>query len=183
MSLEHALLVSLRERPGTGIELARRFDRTVGFFWQATHQQIYRVLRRMEVDGWVAASVGDGRSTERRYQVTGAGGRELARWIALPTEVEPLRSTVAVKMRGAAYGDRAALLDQLHALRLEHEARLAHYRQLEREQFPDPDALGEHARDVWLVLRGGLRQEEYWLAWLGDYLEAWTSRPTTSGAP
>ena len=58
MSLEHALLVSLRERPGTGIELARRFDRSIGFFWQATHQQIYRVLRRMEDDGWVSASTG-----------------------------------------------------------------------------------------------------------------------------
>ena len=70
MALEHALLVSLRERPGTGIELTRRFDRSIGFFWRATHQQIYRVLRRMEADGWVAASAGDSRRTERRYEVT-----------------------------------------------------------------------------------------------------------------
>ncbi|MCW2867763.1 MAG: PadR family transcriptional regulator, partial [Marmoricola sp.] len=65
MALEHALLVALSERPGTGIELARRFDRTIGFFWQATHQQIYRTLRRMEADGWVRAEATGGRSTER----------------------------------------------------------------------------------------------------------------------
>ncbi|GAB3990808.1 PadR family transcriptional regulator [Nocardioides marmoraquaticus] len=184
MSLEHALLVSLRERPGTGIELARRFDRTVGFFWQATHQQIYRVLRRMEADGWLATSAGEGRSTERRYAPTDAGLAELARWIAEPTEPAALRSEVAVKMRGAAYGDRAALLEQLRGLRLEHQARLAHYEQLEREQFPDPTALSEHARDVWLVLRGGLRQEQYWVDWLTDYLDAWASTgSTTEGAP
>ena len=53
MALEHALLVSLRERPATGIELTRRFDRSIGFFWRATHQQIYKVLRRMEGDRWV----------------------------------------------------------------------------------------------------------------------------------
>src|SRR6187551_3776004 len=47
MALEHALLVSLSERPGTGIELTCRFDRSIGFFWRATHQQIYKVLRRM----------------------------------------------------------------------------------------------------------------------------------------
>lgn len=180
MSLEHALLVSLRERPGTGIELARRFDRTVGFFWQATHQQIYRVLRRMEADGWLATSAGDGRSTERRYAPTEAGLAELARWIAEPTEPAALRSEVAVKMRGAAYGDREALLAHLHGLRLEHQARLAHYEQLEREQFPDPTVLSEHARDVWLVLRGGLRQEQYWVDWLTDYLDAW--QPTPTGA-
>ena len=180
MSLEHALLVSLRERPGTGIELARRFDRTVGFYWQATHQQIYRVLRRMQADGWLTESPGPGRSTERRYDLTDAGRAELARWLATPTPVEPLRSEVAVKMRGAAYGDRAALLEQLRGLRLEHEARLTHYRQLEREQFPEPTGLEDHALDVWLVLRGGIRQEEYWIAWLTDYLDTWATSPATS---
>src|SRR6478672_2427592 len=66
VALEHALLVSLRERPATGIELTRRFDRSIGFFWRATHQQIYKVLRRMEGDRWITASAGDARSTERR---------------------------------------------------------------------------------------------------------------------
>ncbi|MEU0155402.1 PadR family transcriptional regulator [Micromonospora fulviviridis] len=42
MSLEHAILVSLLEQPASGYELARRFDRSIGRFWTATHQQIYR---------------------------------------------------------------------------------------------------------------------------------------------
>lgn len=32
MSLPHVLLTSLLERPSTGFELARRFDRSMGFF-------------------------------------------------------------------------------------------------------------------------------------------------------
>ncbi len=47
MSLPHVLLTSLLERPNTGFELARRFDRSMGFFWNATHQQIYRELNNM----------------------------------------------------------------------------------------------------------------------------------------
>ncbi len=47
MSLAHVLLTSLLEKPSTGIELARRFDRSMGFFWNATHQQIYRELNAM----------------------------------------------------------------------------------------------------------------------------------------
>ena len=47
MSLAHVLLTSLVEKPSTGIELARRFDRSMGFFWNATHQQIYRELNGM----------------------------------------------------------------------------------------------------------------------------------------
>ena len=56
MSLPHARLTSLAERPGSGSELASRFDRSIGYFWQATHQQIYRELARLEAAGWVEAA-------------------------------------------------------------------------------------------------------------------------------
>jgi DNA-binding PadR family transcriptional regulator len=57
MALEHAILVSLSERAASGLDLTRRFDKSIGFFWSATHQQIYRVLGRMEADGWVTCEV------------------------------------------------------------------------------------------------------------------------------
>jgi DNA-binding PadR family transcriptional regulator len=180
MALEHALLVSLSERPGTGIELTRRFDRSIGFFWRATHQQIYKVLRRMEADGWLSAGAGDSRSTERRYTVTGRGRRELARWIESPTHAAALRSEVAVKMRGASYGDRQRLLAHLEDLVAEHRTRQAHFEELERRQFPDPSALNGQRLDTWLVLRGGIRQERFWVEWLTEYVEAWANRPTTT---
>jgi DNA-binding PadR family transcriptional regulator len=176
MALEHALLVSLRERPATGIELTRRFDRSIGFFWRATHQQIYKVLRRMEADGWVAAAAGDSRSTERRYSVTRAGERVLADWIGSPTPAVALRSELAVKMRGASYGDRRRLLGHMRELVEDHRTRLNHFEQLEREQFPQtsdqPESLTGHELDTWLVLRGGIKQEQFWIEWLTEYLQA-----------
>ena len=171
MALEHALLVSLRERPATGIELTRRFDRSIGFFWRATHQQIYKVLRRMEGDGWVSAGAGDSRSTERRYTVTPTGQRVLAEWIGSPTPAVTLRSDLAVKMRGASYGDRVQLLAHVADLVADHRTRLDHFEQLEREQFPDTDRLESHDLDTWLVLRGGIKQEQFWIEWLTEYLE------------
>ena len=35
MALEHALLVALSERPASGLELTRRFEKSLGFFWHA----------------------------------------------------------------------------------------------------------------------------------------------------
>ncbi len=172
MALEHALLVSLSERPATGIELTRRFDRSIGFFWKATHQQIYRVLRRMEDDGWLTAGAGESRSTERRYAVTPTGHKELAAWIETPTPAPDLRSEVAVKMRGASYGDREVLLTRLERLVAEHQTRRAHFEQLEREQFPDPASLTGQQLDTWLVLLGGIKQEQFWVEWLGEYVDA-----------
>ena len=53
MAIEHAILVALSERSATGYDLARRFDASIGHFWRATHQQIYKVLARMDENGWV----------------------------------------------------------------------------------------------------------------------------------
>ena len=139
MALEHAILVSLSERPASGLDLTRRFDASIGFFWSATHQQIYRVLARMEADGWVTSrSVAQhGRPDKKVYDVADAGRAELARWIATPTPMESFRSDVAVKLRGASYGDRAAVLAQVEQQRAEHATRLAHYEQLAARDYPD----------------------------------------------
>lgn len=48
MSLPHAILTALLEKPSSGLELTRRFDRSIGYFWSATHQQIYRELGKLE---------------------------------------------------------------------------------------------------------------------------------------
>jgi DNA-binding PadR family transcriptional regulator len=174
MALEHAILVSLSERPASGLDLTRRFDRSIGFFWSATHQQIYRVLGRMESDGWVrSTSVAQhGRPAKKVYDVAAAGRGELSRWITADTPMEQFRSEVAVKLRAASYGDRAAVLAQVEEHRAEHATRLAHYEQLATGY--DPTSLTGHELDVYLVLRGGIRLEQFWVDWLTEYLTAHT---------
>ncbi|EMY32485.1 putative PadR family transcriptional regulator, partial [Arthrobacter crystallopoietes BAB-32] len=70
MSLPHAILTALLEKPGSGAELTRRFDRSFGFFWPATHQQIYRELAKLERDGLVSSAGRDGsRGRAKDYRV------------------------------------------------------------------------------------------------------------------
>ena len=185
MALEHAILVSLRERPASGLDLARRFDKSIGFFWSATHQQIYRVLARMEADGWVSSAAVEqhGRPDKKVYEVTAAGREQLASWLASPIPTEKFRSELAVRLRGASYGQRAAVLDTVRAQRADHATRLAHYEQLAARDFPDPTALTGQQLDVYLVLRGGIRLEEFWVDWLTEYLDAHdAARATASEA-
>ncbi len=174
MALEHVLLVALREQPGSGLELTRRFERSLGYFWHATHQQIYRVLARMEADGWVAVETvaQTGRPDKRTFTVTAVGEEALAAWLDAPTPTETFRSEVAVKLRGASYGDRAAVLDLVRDHLVEHTARLAHYEQLADRDYPDPAALTGPDLDRHLVLRGGIGLERFWVTWLTEYLEA-----------
>lgn len=180
VALPHAILVSLCEQSGSGYELARRFDRSIGYFWTATHQQIYRTLRAMEDDGWVHVTpvVQRGRPDKKVYTVSEAGRAELARWIAEPLTgrggalSDTRTRDVAVKLRGAAYGEPAALRAQITALRAERGQLLDTYRGLQKRQFPDPPALRGSALHQYLVLRGGIRAEESTIDWLDEVIAA-----------
>ncbi len=174
MALEHALLVALSEQPASGLDLSRRFARSIGFFWSATHQQIYRVLARMDRDGWVEVTevAQTGRPDKKVYAVSPAGREVLAAWLAAPTETQSLRSELAVKLRGASFGDRGAVLEVVRSHLADHATRLDHYTRLMARDYPRPEALTGADLDQYLVLRGGIRLEEFWIGWLTEYLEA-----------
>ena len=54
----------------------------------------------------------------------------------------------------------------------DHATRLEHYRRLRDRDYPEPGALTGLELDQYLVLRGGIRLEEFWVDWLTEYLEA-----------
>ncbi|MEU6327955.1 PadR family transcriptional regulator [Streptomyces sp. NPDC047049] len=175
MALDHAILVSLLEKPGSGYELARRFDRSIGYFWTATHQQIYRVLKRMESDGWVDVREvpQQARPDKKEYSVAAPGRAALSGWLHEPIEPESVRHDLAVKIRGAAFDDPAALIREVERHHQAHTDRLAHYLAGERRDFTGPEApatpdAGQELQHV--VLRGGIAYERMTLAWLDDVL-------------
>lgn len=187
MAIEHAILVSLLEKPGSGYELARRFERSIGYFWTASHQQIYRVLKRMESEGWVDVQdvPQQGRPDKKEYSVAALGRTALSTWLHEPIEPESIRHDLAVKIRGAAFDDPAALIGEVERHRQAHTERLARYLAGEERDFPGPHAPGATAdgppgasggsldagRELQhVVLRGGIAYERMTLAWLDDVL-------------
>ncbi|QEV16489.1 PadR family transcriptional regulator [Streptomyces alboniger] len=175
MALEHAILVSLLEQPGSGYELARRFERSIGYFWTATHQQIYRVLKRMEGDGWIDARevAQQTRPDKKEYSVTAQGRSVLAEWLHEPIAPESVRHELAVKIRGAAFDDPVALIREVERHREAHADRLARYLAGELRDFTGPEApsapdAGQELQHV--VLRGGIAYERMTLAWLDDVI-------------
>jgi DNA-binding PadR family transcriptional regulator len=80
VSLRHALLGMLAVRPGTGYELAQRFDTSMSNAWYASHSQIYPELGKLEEAGMVEV-VGQGARRSRTFAVTDAGREELRDWM------------------------------------------------------------------------------------------------------
>ncbi len=175
MALEHAILVSLLEQPGSGYELARRFERSIGYFWTATHQQIYRVLGRMEGDGWIDVRhvQQEARPDKKEYSVAAAGRAALSAWLHEPIQPDSVRHELAVKIRGAAFDDPAALIHEVERHHGAHSDRLTRYLAGELRDFTGPDAPapGDAGRELQhVVLRGGIAYERMTLAWLEDVL-------------
>ncbi|MEU4671776.1 PadR family transcriptional regulator [Amycolatopsis sp. NPDC023774] len=178
MPLEHAILVSLSERAGSGYELARRFEKSIGLFWSATHQQIYRVLKRMEEAGWVAVETvaQDGRPHKKVHTVSENGRAELRRWLAEPHPSAGPQE-LAVKLRGASFGNEQAVAEELSRHRKAHAERLDAYRQIEKRDFPSAAGLHGRALHQYLVLRGGIRAEEGQVEWFDEVLTALRTDP------
>ena len=90
------------------------------------------------------------------------------------SEPEAVRHDLAVKVRGAAFDDRAgqvALLVEVERYRADHEAVLARYLAGERRDFPGTvPAPDDRAALQHVVLRGGIAYERMVLAWLDDVL-------------
>ncbi|MFD5898475.1 PadR family transcriptional regulator [Streptomyces sp. NPDC060366] len=141
MSLPHAILTALLERPSSGLELTRRFDRSIGYFWSATHQQIYRELGRLEESGYIRALAPEqpARGRKKEYEVLPAGREELTGWVAGREDPKPVRDPLLLRMRAAAVVGTDGLPVELRRHLALHEEQLAEYRDIEARDFsPEP---------------------------------------------
>ena len=102
MALKQGLLGLLNYGEMTGYELAKAFNDSLSFFWQAQTSQIYRELNQLEAEGLLHSriEVQTGKPDKRVYAITAQGKAELDRWLAsdLSTEMMPTRSEVLLRI-------------------------------------------------------------------------------------
>lgn len=137
MALAEAILVCLTERPMTGYELAKSFDSTIGFFWRAAHQQIYRELQHLRAASLVESKdvVQTGRPNKTIYAINAAGLAHLRAWSRTPTQRPPARDSMLVKLYALEQVDLDALCEEISARLVQHRARLALYERIREKRF------------------------------------------------
>ncbi|MFE2166939.1 PadR family transcriptional regulator [Streptomyces sp. NPDC059447] len=183
MSLPHAILTALLEKPSSGLELTRRFDRSIGYFWSATHQQIYRELGRLEEAGLIRELPSEVplRGQKKEYEVLPAGGAELARWVGESQDPKPMRDPLLLRIRAAGVVGPQGLGPELRRHLELHQRQLAQYEAIEEKDFPPGrDAVEDRLRR--LVLHGGITLETFWLHWLEEALAEVESMTGDGGA-
>jgi DNA-binding PadR family transcriptional regulator len=166
MSLRHAILTALLERPSSGFDLLRRFDRSIRYFWSATHQQIYQELRKLEADGYVRSTPQPGtRGNRKLYEVLPLGRTELERWVSTHEEPRPIKDAMLVRLRASSVVGSGSLLEQLREHRTAHQAQRDEYLAIAARDFTSP-APSNTERLQRLILQAGIGLEQFWMDWI-----------------
>lgn len=172
MALAHAILASLIDRPCSGYDLAKQFDGSVGFFWKASHQQIYRELSKLEAQSWITSEtiLQAARPDKKLYSLTELGKQQLVEWIAQASVPTPIKDDLLVKIF-AGYISPQMILEEVERHREAHLERLSEYRDLEQQYFQNPQKLPLQAKFQYLTLLRGISYEKDWVAWCDEAIQ------------
>ncbi|WPO68836.1 PadR family transcriptional regulator [Acinetobacter haemolyticus] len=167
MSLAHVLLTSLLEKPSTGFELARRFDRSMGFFWNATHQQIYRELNGMLKKGWISTIEEQAANSRKKtYQIEQSGRIQLGSWIEEQSEPAQLRDDLMVRLRAEAQLGGNKILPELERHLILHKEKLSLYQAIHDKDFKNNEPTNRVLFIHKMILELGIIKENEWIKWL-----------------
>jgi DNA-binding PadR family transcriptional regulator len=99
MSVKHALLGLLSERPKYGHQLRQEFEEKTGDVWPLNVGQVYTTLQRLERDGLVESDEDDSEGPQKRVRITEAGAEELTQWLNTPIDLTvPPRDELVIKV-------------------------------------------------------------------------------------
>lgn len=157
----------------TGYELAKTFDASIGFFWKADHQQIYRELSRLRDKGHVQGRevVQSGKPNKLVYTLTTEGRAALKHWAARPSVPPSIKDDLLVRLYALDCVDIEPLRTDLMARLEHHRDRYERYERLLNKRFPDGTAPPADVGKM-LGLRIGMRHERVVVEWCEEALDA-----------
>lgn len=177
MALGDAILACLTERPMTGYELAKTFDSSMGFFWKADHQQIYRELSKLRDRGHVQARevVQSGKPNKLVYTLTPEGRAALRHWAARPSVPASIKDDLLVRLYALDSIDIEPLRADLMARMEQHRDRYERYQRLLHKRFPQGGASPADMGKL-MSLKLGLCHERMVAAWCEEAIGALSAR-------
>lgn len=166
----------------SGYELAKTFDSSIGFFWKADHQQIYRELSKLRDRGHIQGHevVQSGKPNKLVYTLTAEGRAALRHWGARPSSPPMMKDDLLVRLCALDSFDIEPLRADLMARLEHHRDRYARYERILNKLFPDGKATSVADTGRLLGLRIGLRHEQAVAEWCEEAIEtlAAVTKPT-----
>lgn len=173
MALAHAIMTALIEDDLSGYELSRDFETSLGFFWNASHQQIYQELRKLAEKGWLNKREVNqsGKPNKIVYGLTMAGRDALQAWVFGTTRTQAAKDELLVKLYNLDATNVGHLATEISRRREDMMKLLYLYETIRRRHYADTANLPVRRKGVYLALAYGISQGEHFLAWCDQALE------------
>lgn len=170
MSLKHAILVLLEQEDSSGYDLLKRFKEHLGFFWQASHQQIYKQLGQMHDAALINCQLEaqSGRPDKKIYSISAAGKQLLIDWMNSQSKQQKVNDSLLVKLYGGHIVDPAVLLADMQHSRQQHEKTLGLLKSMEQHYLNLASDQQQQYALPYLTLRRGILGEQAWLNWADE---------------
>jgi DNA-binding PadR family transcriptional regulator len=168
MSLAHTILATLGDESYSGYDLWKKFSQTNSYYWQASQQQIYRELGKLEKEGAIASKIifQKGRPDKKIYQITGRGIEKLKTWLVEPVEPMVIREELLVKIIVAKLVPKLIILQEIERHHQIHIKQLSVYKEIEKQEFSnDISQLSYEQKCVYAALHCGICYQNYRIAW------------------
>ncbi|EAS41872.1 PadR family transcriptional regulator [Photobacterium profundum] len=172
MSLPHVILTVLCSRDATGYDITKEFSHSIGYFWKASHQQVYRELNKMAGNDQVTCQLEpqDGKPDRKVYSITDLGRQALLEWFQEPARNPTIRDEFSAKLLVCGVHNSEPMQQQLEALIEESHTLMGHYAELEKIHFANHKEMDRQARLDRLTLRRGVHNRQAWIYWAEEVL-------------
>ncbi|MGW4117915.1 PadR family transcriptional regulator [Nocardia sp. NPDC004711] len=178
MSLRHALLGLLADRPASGYDLLQRFAGSLDSVWSASQTQVYTELTKLAGEGLITASE-EGPRRRKEYALTPAGDAELENWLVASESKTPARNEMLLRVFFLGFLSRRQALDHLAGIEERSRAGQDELAAMERATEWSGDDFSANGR---LALEWGQRfwtMNREWAQWAQEQIAA--RQPPESG--
>lgn len=172
MSLPHVVLTVLSTKDATGYDITKEFSYSIGYFWKASHQQVYRELNKLADNELVTCELQpqSGKPDKKVYSITQKGREALAKWFEQPITHPTVRDEFAAKLYACEVQPSESFSEQLRLALNDSRKLVQFYKEIEQSQYADIHSLNQKEKIERLTLRRNLLTREAWNDWAEEVL-------------
>ena len=178
MSLKFILLSELTTGEKSGYDIVKSFETSVGYFWNATHQQVYRELKQLHKEKLIdlRLQAQSDKPDKKLYQATEKGINELTDWVKTALPVTPVRNSLLVKIHAASLVGNEEVLQELRRSRQTTVGLLTTYRAIEKKHYdPKPKKNASYScKALYVALRKGIIDAVSHIKWLDEAISLYS---------
>jgi DNA-binding PadR family transcriptional regulator len=169
MALTYAILAVLTDRVQSKDDVIKYFENSIGYFWKASHQQIYAEMAQLEQQGWIDVDW----HNFKLYRLNAVGKQKLIEWINEPLKALSLQDNLLIEVQVDSFINLSEIKQELVQEQKLHMAKFLTYHIIQEQCFSDQQQITTKVFS-YLTVQRGIRYEQEYIDWYNEWISLLT---------